>query len=358
MEVEEALRTLRLLRTTTKSRTTLRLLGLLHLRSFGHEVDGVLASQSFHIRNQMRNRNRLIGRSLIADIDDANFFTLPGIIQLDMNLKGTLSAIGQVQVEMRIVAFLHTFESLTALRVLGQTSEAEILEADDAAILNTGEVHRIVPHVVVILHILVGIRTIHEAGQTSRVVGVGRQTVDLEALAGHLGTGVFVAVAGLRRPHVVLGKCVIAGNGHLTTLGHRLLVPRNLHRCHHSLTGIAEATWWTVIEHVPLAVDFLQRTVGVMAGIGGDELRAVLVEHHATRVDQHATRAPRTQRRVAVGIAQGGIGVAQSVLLAAVATEHHHVLVAHLANRRSLKEVEVQRVLTLIERLILTALLV
>ena len=306
----------------------------------------------------MGNRHCLIDREFVANRYNTNLFSLHGIVEHHVNFEGTLAAVGQVQVEMGIVALLHTLEGLAALRVLSQTAEAEVLEADDAAVLNAGEVHRVVPHVVVVLHILVGIGTRPIAGETGAIVVVGRQTIDLEALAGHLGTSVLVAVIGLRRPHVVLRKRVVAGDGHLATLGHGLLVPRNLHRCHHRLTGIAEAARRTVVEHIPLAVDLLQRAVGVMAGIGGDELRAVHVRHHATRVNQHTTRPPRTQRRIAVGIAQGGVGIAQSVLLAAVAREHHHVLVAHLANRRCLEEVEVQRVLTLVECLIFTALLV
>jgi len=115
-------------------------------------------------------------------------------------------------------------------------------------------------------------------------------------LTRHLGTGVFVAVGSLRRPHIILREGVVTGNLHHTALGHRLLVPSDLHRSYHRLTGVAETTWRTVIEHVPLTVDFLQRTVGVVTEIGGDKLRAVFVEHHTARVNEHTTRAPRTKR--------------------------------------------------------------
>ena len=113
-----------------------------------------------------------------------------------------------------------------------------------------------------------------------------------------------------------------------------------------------------MVEHIPLAVDFLYRTVGVVSGIGGDEFRTVLVQHHTARIHQHTTSAPRAERAVAEGIAQGRVGIAQSVFLAAIAREHHHVFVANLTNRRSLEEVEVQRVLTFVQSLILTARLV
>ena len=93
-----------------------------------------------------------------------------------------------------------------------------------------------------------------------------------------------------------------------------------------------------------------------MSGIGGDELRTVLVQLHAARVHQHTTCAPRAEGRVAESIAQCRVGVAQSVFLAAIAREHHHVFVAHLSDARRLEEVEVQRVLTLVQCLVLAAL--
>ena len=210
----------------------------------------------------------------------------------------------------------------------------------------------------VVLHPVIGVGAVHEAGNAGRVVGVGGQTEDVEALAGHLGAGIFVAIAGLGRPFFVVSIGVVAGDLHYAALGHGLLVQHDFHGSHHGLARIAEAARRTVIEHVPLAVDFLQRAVGVVTGVGGDELRAVLVVHHAARVDQHATRAPRAEGRVAEGIAQGRVGGSEAVLLTAVAAEHHDIFVAHLADARCLEEVEVERVLTLVEGLILRALLV
>ena len=79
----------------------------------------------------------------------------------------------------------------------------------------------------------------------------------MEALAGHLGAGVFHTVRSLRRPLVVLGVRVVGGDAHHAALGHRLLVPFNLYWSHHGLTGKAETAWRTMVEHIPLAVDFL-----------------------------------------------------------------------------------------------------
>ena len=142
----------------------------------------------------------------------------------------------------------------------------------------------------VVLHPLVAIGTAsHEAGQTSRVVLIWRQTEDLEALGGDFCTCIFVAIGGFCRPLIILGIGVVACNLHYTTLGHGLLVPSNLNGSHHGLTGKAEAAWRTVIEYIPLTVDFLNRAVGVMTSIGGDELSIAFASNHTTRVDQYAT---------------------------------------------------------------------
>lgn len=96
-----------------------------------------------------------------------------------------------------------------------------------------------------------------------------------------------------------------------------------------------------MIEHVPLSVDFLQGTVGVVGRVGGGEGAAVLIGHYAAGVHQNAAGAPGTQGRVSVGIAQGRIGRFQTVVRAAVAGEHHYVLVAHLADAGGLKTVAI-----------------
>ena len=354
VQVKQSLWTLRTLRTTTP----LRLLRSLYLRTFGHEVNGVLAVQSFDSSNGSlihQSHLRCIGR----DVERCNLLTLPGVVEHHVNLEGTVSARRQVQVQHRAVASLRTLESLHALRVLSQTAETEVLKTYDTAIGDAGQIHRVVPYVEVVLHPFVAVRTArHEAGNTGRIVLVGRETENLETLRGHLGTGIFVAVSGFCRPCVILRIGVVGRNLHHAALCYGFLVPRNLHGSNHCLTGKSKAAWRTVVEHIPLAVDFLYRTVGVMSGIGGDEFRTVLVQHHTARIHQHTTSAPRAEGAVAEGIAQGRVGIAQSVFLAAIAREHHHVFVANLTNRRSLEEVEVQRVLTLVQSLILAARLV
>ena len=184
-----------------------------------------------------------------------------------------MSASGQVEVQHRTVAFLNTIKSLQALGGLSQTAEAKVLKAHDTTVGDSGEIHRVVPDVMVVLHPLVTVGAArHETGITGRVVLIGRQTEDLETLRGDFCACIFVAVGSLGRPFIVFGIGVITRNLHHAALCHRLLVPGNLYRSHHGLTGKAEATWGTVVEHIPLTIDLLNRTMGVVACIGGDEL--------------------------------------------------------------------------------------
>ena len=215
-------------------------------------------------------------------VDDGNLLTvMDGVgvrtVEHHMNAEGTFATRGEPEVEHSAVTFLCATESLHALGVLSHSAKTEIFEADDAAVGDTCEIHVVVPVVPSVLHPVVA-RQI--AGNTGRIVLVGIETENLEAFTGHFGTRIFVAVAGLGRPFVVLGKRVVANDAHLAALSHGLFVPFNLDGCHHRLAGIAETTGRTVIEHIPLTVDFLQRTVGVVCGIGGDEVRAVLIGHH------------------------------------------------------------------------------
>ena len=95
--------------------------------------------------------------------------------------------------------------------------------------------------------------------------------------------------------------------------------------------------------------------MGVVTEVGGDEFGTILTRYDTTGVYQHTARAPRTEGRVAKGIAQGGVGIAQTVFLAAIAGEYHHIFIAHLSDAGSLEEVEVEGILTFVEGLVLTA---
>ena len=198
-----------------------------------------------------------------------------------MNLKCTLAAGGQVQVKAGIVAFLCSLKGFYAFRVLCQAAKAEVLEAYDTSILNTGEVHRVVPHVVVVLHPVVGTRAIDEAGISSAIILIGGQAEYLEAFAGHLGSCVFVAITCFCCPYIILSVGIIAGDSHPSAFGNGLLIAGDLHGSHHRLAGIAETAWRTMVEDIPLAVNFLQGTVSVVAEVSRDEFRAILVEHDA-----------------------------------------------------------------------------
>ena len=237
-----------------------------------------------------------------------------------MYLESTVSAVCQVHIDIGVVTLLGTLESFHAFCVFAQTTETKVLETDNATVGDASQVHRVVPNIMVILHPLVAIRaTIHETSDTSRIVIIRWQTKDVEALTRHFSTRVFIAICSLGSPFVVLHEWVVAGDAHLTTLGNRFLVPGNLHRSNHWLTGIAEATWWTMVEHVPLTIDFLQGAVSVMSCVGGDEFRTVCIWNYTTRINEHTARTPRTERGVSVCIAQGTVRVAQSVLLTRVA---------------------------------------
>ena len=206
----------------------------------------------------MRNRDCLICGKISRDINHSYFFTLPRIIQEHMNLKGTLTTSCQVDIQLDTVTLLNTFEGLHALGILSQTAKAKVLEADDAAILNAGKIHGVVPYVVVVLHPVIAVRTIHKAGITSTIEIIWWQTENLETFTGHLSTSILVTIGSFGCPHIILGIRVVSRNLHHPTLGNRFLVPRNLHGSNHCLTGIAEATGRTVVEDIPLTIDFLQ----------------------------------------------------------------------------------------------------
>ena len=76
---------------------------------------------------------------------------------------------------------------------------------------------------------------------------------------------------------------------------------------------------------------------------------AVLVGDDAAGVHEHAAGAPRAERRVAEGIAERGVRGGKAVIRAAVAGEHHHVLVAHLADAGRLEEIELAGILALVQ---------
>ena len=99
----------------------------------------MLARESFDCWNIGNAINHALGFS--GNIDRGDLLTLPGIVEQHANRKGTTSTGCQVQREFRSVTHLRAFESLHALGVLSQSTEAEVLEADDTTVLNTGEIH-------------------------------------------------------------------------------------------------------------------------------------------------------------------------------------------------------------------------
>ena len=225
------------------------------------------------------------------NIDDTDLTSLPrvvgiGTVEHHMDAEGAMTSGSETEVECRAIAFGGASECLHAFGVLGQTSEAEILESHHPFVGDAGKVHAVVPVVVIILHPVV---TRHVASQTGRIVLIRRKTEDLEALRGDLGARIASAVGSRCRPLIVLDKGVVSHDAHHSTVGHRFLVADDFHGCHHGLAGIAKPAWRTMVEHIPLTIDFLQRTMGVVCRIGSGEVRAILIGYHTARVDQHAT---------------------------------------------------------------------
>lgn len=74
-----------------------------------------------------------------------------------------------------------------------------------------------------------------------------------------------------------------------------------------------------MVEYIPLTIDFLKRSMGVVGEVCCSKLRAILIEHNATRVNEHTTRTPRAEWRVAVSIAKGRVCRAETVVRTRIA---------------------------------------
>ena len=104
----------------------------------------------------------------------------------------------------------------------------------------------------------------------------------MESLTCHLGTSILHTVGSLGCPLVVLGVGVVGSDAHHATLCHWFLVPLNLDGGYHCLTGKTETTGRTMIEDIPLTVDLLDRTVGVVGGIHTNKMCTVFIGHYTT----------------------------------------------------------------------------
>ena len=173
----------------------------------------------------------------------------------------------------------------------------------------------------------------HEAGNTRRIILIRWQTENLETLAGHLGSRILHTIGSTGRH--------LTGNHHSSTLADGFLVPRYLHRSNHRLTRIAKATWRTVIEDIPLAIDLLQGSMRVMTGIRRHQVAAVFIHDHTAAVYQHAATGPRAYRTVAIGIAQRRIATAYAILRTTEARIDHDVFIAYLTDGRGLEELHI-----------------
>ena len=172
-----------------------------------------------------------------------------------MNLECSLTTRNEVDVQLSAITLLSASKSLDTLSVFIHTTKTEVFETNDALVGDTCKIHAVVPYIIVVLHPLV---TSHEASNTCRIIVVWWQTEDLETFTCYLSTCILSTIAGLSCPLVVLSVWIVSCDLYNTTISNRLLVPCNLHWSNHCLTSISKATWWTMIEYIPLTIDLLQ----------------------------------------------------------------------------------------------------
>ena len=160
MKVEQTLWTLR----TTWSTPTGTFWSL-YLRTLCYEIDSMLSSKSLNIRYRCLIYHSCL-RSISWDIKNSYLITLPRIIEKNMNLECPMSTSGKVEIKHSSIALLDTSKWLQSLCGCCETSKAEVFETYYATILDACKLHRVLPDIVVILHPLVAVRTIHETCDT------------------------------------------------------------------------------------------------------------------------------------------------------------------------------------------------
>ena len=87
-----------------------------------------------------------------------------------------------------------------------------------------------------------------------------------------------VAVRCLCIPDSILCIWIVSADHDLTAFSNRSLVPFDGHRSHHRLTGETESSRRTVVECIPLSVDLLDTSMGVVGCISSYEGRSVFIE--------------------------------------------------------------------------------
>ena len=61
------------------------------------------------------------------------------------------ASFGYIELDAGAIAFLCACKSVASLGFFGKSTKAEVLESHDAAILQSCKVHRVVPHISLIL---------------------------------------------------------------------------------------------------------------------------------------------------------------------------------------------------------------
>ena len=276
----------------------------------------MLAFQAFHRRSHVDGEacHFLLGAGRHVDFTNLlalPHFVVPRAVHPDVHLERFRGARNNEQVESRLVALLRAFERLQSQLVLLQTFKAKILITNNVTVLHPCNRRVVVPHVPsILLHLCVG----QIASDTGRIILVWVKTEHMETFRSHFGTLVFMSLAVFHRAHFAFRIRVETLHHHGAAFFHRLLVPRHVDRCHHGLAGKAEITWRTMVEHIPLAVDFLNAAVGVVPSVGRLDSRALTVQFRSAGIHQHAADFPRAERSVSISITQRGVAAAHSIV--------------------------------------------
>ena len=154
---------------------------------------------------------------------------------------------------MGAVSFFCSLKRLQSFLCFAETAESEILESNDVASVHVYR-HVVVPYVPGILH---GLVVAQIAGDTSRIVVVWIQAVYLESFRSDFCSRVFCVVGCFGGPDAFLVVWIVCPDNHFSAFFHRFLIPLDGNGSNDRLTGKPKSTWWAMIEHIPLTVDFL-----------------------------------------------------------------------------------------------------
>src|SRR5690606_13132443 len=104
-------------------------------------------------------------------------------------------------------------------------------------------------------------------GIPCRIVLVWIQPIDMEAFRSYLRSSVFTALAVFRCPDIVFSIWVIGSYAYCSALRYGLFIPFDRYRGYHGLTSKTKSSVRPVINSIPLVIDQLDTTVGIVRRI-------------------------------------------------------------------------------------------